>query len=51
MEKVIFIGAVVVLVGLFTSEVRVASAAWQKAHATFHGGSDASAKYIKLYSL
>ncbi|CAJ2628927.1 unnamed protein product [Trifolium pratense] len=52
MEKTIFI-CVIVLVGLFTSELRVAvgesggdptvaTANWQHAHATFYGGSDAS---------
>ncbi|KAK2456814.1 putative expansin-A17 [Trifolium repens] len=42
MEKTIFICVVVLVVGLFTSELRVTSAIWQQAHATFYGGSDAS---------
>ncbi|CAK8572624.1 unnamed protein product [Lathyrus sativus] len=37
MEKLIFIG-IVVLMGLFTSELRVTSAVWQQAHATFYDG-------------
>ncbi|WJX63811.1 hypothetical protein P8452_48655 [Trifolium repens] len=41
MERTIFI-CLVVFVGLFTSELKVASAIWQQAHATFYGGSDAS---------
>lgn len=41
MEKLILSG-LIVLVGLLTSELRVASAAWMQAHATFYGGSDAS---------
>lgn len=41
MEKLIFSG-LILLVGLFTTELRVACAVWQRAHATFYGGSDAS---------
>ncbi|WJX58520.1 atexp17,atexpa17,athexp alpha 1.13,expa17 [Trifolium repens] len=41
MERTIFI-CLVVFVGLFTSELKVASAIWQQAHATFYGGSDVS---------
>jgi len=51
MDRLIFIG-IAVLVALFTSELRVESAAWQKAHATFYGGSDASGtmgKKMQLY--
>lgn len=36
------LSVLIVLVGLFTTELRVASAVWQQAHATFYGGSDAS---------
>ncbi|KAK7392159.1 hypothetical protein VNO78_20589 [Psophocarpus tetragonolobus] len=42
MEKLAFSGLIVLLLGLYATELRVASAAWQRAHATFYGGSDAS---------
>lgn len=41
MEKLIFSG-LIVLVGLLTTEIKVASAIWLRAHATFYGGSDAT---------
>lgn len=41
MEKIIFSG-LILLMGLLTTQLRVASASWMQAHATFYGGSDAS---------
>lgn len=44
MEKVALLSvAILMVVGLFSAQLTVASAAeWLKAHATFYGGSDAS---------
>ena len=41
MEKII-ICVLILLMNMVTTELRVESAVWQQAHATFYGGSDAS---------
>jgi len=42
MGKFILSTGLILFVVLFTTELGVASAVWQRAHATFYGGSDAS---------
>jgi hypothetical protein len=50
MEKLI-ISCVLLLMNVLTTELRVESAVWQQAHATFYGGSDASGTMGNFLSL
>jgi hypothetical protein len=51
MEKFIISCVLILLMNVLTTELRVESALWQQAHATFYGGSDASGTMGNFLSL
>jgi hypothetical protein len=51
MEKLIISCVLILLMNVLTTELRVESAVWQQAHATFYGGSDASGTMGNFLSL